>query len=70
MPQYYGCETAKCPFYQAETTNTIKCEGDISQYSVQIFNGKEKKKAHKRTYCDREFKKCAHYMRIFKKYER
>ena len=68
MASYYGSETAKCPFYQDETRNTIKCEGELSQYCVQIFKTADEKKTHKSEYCDSKYVNCVHWKRVYKKY--
>ncbi len=68
MPVQYGSEKAKCPFYNVETRNTIKCEGVFSKTCTHNFENAIKKKKHKEKHCNSDFKKCSHYEKVNAKY--
>lgn len=61
MPQYYGSQKTKCPFYKDETKNSIRCEGDFSITVNQNFENSTQKKEYKKQCCDEDFSKCRHY---------
>lgn len=67
LPQYYGSEKTKCPFYKDETKNSIRCEGVFSKTTNQNFENSTQKKEHKTEYCDKDYSKCHHYKNVNEK---
>ncbi len=68
MPTPYGSANVKCPFYDEETRNKIKCEGVFSKTCDQNFETSIKKKKHKEKYCNKDFYSCPHYKQVRPKY--
>ena len=68
MPQAYGSEKVKCPFYKEETKNSIKCEGVISINCTQTFEDAHKKISFKSKYCEKDYFNCEHFIQVEKKY--
>lgn len=69
MPQSYGSEDVKCPFYRQETRNAIKCEGVFCETCTFNFADQIKKKEHKKKYCNHfNYKKCPHAKKVIIKY--
>ena len=66
----YGSEKAKCPFYEEDTKNSIKCEDFIGTTCKRIFENTIIKRKHKEKYCDsiENCPKCPHYKMVDKKY--
>ena len=68
MPLYYGSEYVLCPFYQDETKNAIKCEGEFSATCVFNFFTAADKKLHKIKYCNKSYAECPHFKNVNQKY--
>lgn len=68
MPQSYSSEKVKCPFYDEETRNSIKCEGTFSRTCNQNFINSKAKQKHKEKYCNYDYLSCPHYEQVNKKY--
>ena len=68
MPNSFGSENVKCPFYDTETRNAIKCEGTFSKTCNQNFENSDRKKKHKEKYCNRDYYSCSHYKQVNSKY--
>lgn len=70
MPQSYGSEKAKCPFYEEDTRNAIKCEDFIGETCKRGFKNAILKRVYKSRYCDsiKNYKECPHYQQVDKKY--
>ena len=68
LSQYYGAENTKCPFYEDETKNSIKCEGVFSKTTEQNFENSTIKKEHKKKYCDNNYSECKHFKNVNEKY--
>lgn len=68
MSQYYGAEHVQCPFYEDETKNTLKCEGEFSQSCTFVFLSSTKKNNHKFKYCNQKYNLCPHFKRVREKY--
>ena len=47
MPQSYGSADAKCPFYEDDTKNAIKCEDFIGETCKRGFKNAVIKKKYK-----------------------
>lgn len=69
MPAY-GSADAKCPYYEEDSKNAIKCEDFIGVTCKRAFKNAVKKQSHKEKYCDsiENCKKCPHYKQVDKKY--
>ena len=70
MPQSYGSEKVKCPFYEEETRNAIKCEDFIGATCKRGFKTAKLKYVHKSKYCDvlDNYMNCPHFKQVDKKY--
>lgn len=68
MPTAFGSENVKCPFYDEETKNSIKCEGAFSKTCNQNFDNSETKKKYKEKYCNKDYNNCSHYKQVNSKY--
>ncbi len=69
MSTSYGSALTKCPYYDEESKNNIKCEGTISKTCTHNFKSSAQKRKHKNKFCDTfDFKNCPHFKQIQKKY--
>lgn len=68
MPTVFGSENVKCPFYDTETRNAIKCEGVFSKTCDQNFENAEIKRKYKEKYCNEGYDNCPHYKQVYSKY--
>ena len=70
MPRTYNESTVVCPFFRTTATSSISCEGitDDCTVKLQFCNGK-KRDAHRKIYCERNYKYCEIYRVLEKKYE-
>lgn len=69
MSTTYDSVKVKCPFYNDETKNKIKCEGAVSKNCEQNFQTALQKKKHKEKFCDRDYCSCPHYKQVNAKYK-
>ena len=66
----YDDVSAKCPFYQRNSERKIVCEGIIEgSVTVQEFDKRSDKEAHRNKYCDNQYSRCKIYDILQKKYK-
>lgn len=70
MPNNYGQQDVKCPFYKSDDTRGISCEG-LTEESILhlIFKMKLPKRKYKSRYCDSHYMSCEIYQMLMKKYD-
>ena len=70
MPNDYGSESVKCPFYVDEAQNGVRCEDFIGETCKRSFKNIIAKQKHKEKYCDvlENYENCPHYQEVYKKY--
>ena len=61
----------QCPFYIAEDTETIMCEGIVPDtVCTNKFSNKDKKREYEKTICSKNLgKKCEHYRALKRLYD-
>ena len=64
----YSSADVKCCFYVDDTRNTIKCEGFISDVTVNKFTTAKTKKKHYEKKCCDNYRKCRLYRALEMKY--
>ena len=70
MPRNYDNIFAKCPFFLTSGKSNIWCEGITNDCSLCIkFVSEQKKKQHRRIFCDAKYQNCELFKTLEKKYE-
>lgn len=59
-----GADYVKCPFFRGHEKNCILCESCIAANDVHKFKTAAEKDWHKETFCEKEYKKCMHYITV------
>lgn len=55
----------QCPFFIAHGKREIVCEGLIDECTcIRRFRRSEDKEFQKKTYCEREYARCEHYLSV------
>lgn len=69
MPRTWDNADAICPFFQTSGIKMVTCEGVTADNMVCVlFQDTKKRLAWRRTFCDRDYKKCEIYKMVMKKY--
>ena len=69
MPSNFGDQDAICPFFKRSTEKRISCEGITDGCLTHIeFNSRNKKKMHRKIFCDRKYENCEVYRMLEDKY--
>ena len=70
MPNTYGTQDVKCPFFKNCDTMKISCEGIVDQSSVKLcFGTKNQKENYRRLFCECDYETCRLYKMLYGKYE-
>ena len=64
----YESTDAKCPFYRAESSRKVSCEGYGCNRLTLTFNSPQRKREHKQSLCNTSYKSCEIYRLIMQKY--
>lgn len=70
MGKYMTENSVLCPFYRAEESHCIHCEGLEDNSSIRLtYAHMGKKKAYRDRFCKDEYKKCRIAGMLFEKWE-
>ena len=71
MPTMFDDVEAKCPFFKSSDKRKILCEGIIDDCATNlIFISEQKKKLHRKVFCDAKYGNCKIYKILEEKYEK